>query len=448
MKSELVRSVKAFSFIIILSAIYNEVVAQKALFFFETPKEEINSFRHFDPNAEGINPVNSFLLVKMSQMMYLEQLDYQLRFLQNDRKPVSDIPSTVWLRKNLKVTDLNFAEAYKRRFQHYFYDPSKMPAPERSEDVGLVCNSTAVFDHCYWQDSIQWAQENMPEFHFIHKTEYWDKKKKHGIDPELIVISTKTYILIVFRGTDKVEGNEWSEWTGTDFKIGQVRAGGSLMKARVHKGFWQSFDLIRDELIRTLDRCGAHNKKIWLTGHSLGGAMSMLTGVYLKSLNYPVQNVYAFAAPKVVGDKKFVKIADQLLPGKIHRFEYYLDPIALLWAPRYKHIGQRNWFDSKSLDNYKLHTNVKERYISLLPYQFRRHPFGDKRSKTEMRQKREMKNGLMTAVPFRFYYHNPQWYVEAAYNLLTEDQKAVLPGLDDTFPYLYESAKGPMLGTK
>jgi hypothetical protein len=31
-----------------------------------------------------------------------------------------------------------------------------------------------------------------------------------------------------------------------------------------------------------------------------------------------------------VGDEKFVKIADQLLQGKIHRFEYYLDPIALL----------------------------------------------------------------------------------------------------------------------
>ncbi len=53
--------------------------------------------------------------------------------------------------------------------------------------------------------------------------------------------------------------------------------------------------------------------------------------------------------------------------------------------------------------------------------------------KTEMRQKREMKNGLMTAISFRFYYHKPQWYVEAAYNLLAEEQKAVHTGLDDTF---------------
>jgi hypothetical protein len=42
----------------------------------------------------------------------------------------------------------------------------------------------------------------------------------------------------------------------------------------------------------------------------------------------------------------------------------------------------------------------------------------------------------------------PQQNVEAAYNLLTEEQKSVLPALDDTFPYLYESAIRPMLGTK
>jgi hypothetical protein len=288
----------------------------------------------------------------------------------------------------------------------------------------------------------------MPQFQFIHKTEYWDDGKKHGIDPELIVVSTKDYVLIVFRGTDKVEGNEWSEWTGTDFRIGQVRAGGSMMKAKVHKGFWQSFDLIRDELIRSLERCGAQHKKIWLTGHSLGGAMSMLTGVYLKSIGYPVQNVYAFAAPRVIGDAKFVKIADKLLPNRIHRFEYYLDPIALLWAPRYKHVGQRNWFDSEAFANYNLHINSQERRISLWPFSFNRHPFGDKRSKTDMRLKREKSNGLMTELPFRFWYHNPQWYVKAAYAQLSPEQQALLPAVDDSFPYLYDSAKGPMPETR
>jgi hypothetical protein len=58
--------------------------------------------------------------------------------------------------------------------------------------------------------------------------------------------------------------------------------------------------------------------------------MSILTGVHLITLGLNVQNNYAFATPRVVGDEKFVKIADQLLQGKIHRFEYYLDPIALL----------------------------------------------------------------------------------------------------------------------
>jgi triacylglycerol lipase len=439
--------IKAYFAAIILFFSLTPTYAQKHLFFFHTPENEINAFRHFDAEADGYNPINTFLLAKMSELMYLERIDYQMRYLQNGQQPLTVLPSSDFIKKYPAVKDDNFKAVYQKRFEHYFYDPSGRPQKHQNPNT-LLTDPEISFDHCYWQDSILWAKENMPEFHFIHKTEYWDEKKKHGIDPELIVVSKKDYILIIFRGTDKVEDNEWSEWTGTDFKIGQVRAGGNMMKARVHKGFWQSFDLIRDDLIRTLDRCNAQNKKIWLSGHSLGGSMSILTGVYLKTLGFNVQNIYAFAAPRVVGDIKFVKMADRLLPGKIHRFEYYLDPIALLWAPRYKHVGQRNWFDAAHHENYKLHIDTKERYISFWPWEFRRHSHKDKRGKTEMRLKREKMSGLMTELPFRFYYHNPQWYVKAAYEQLTEQQKEVLPDVDDSFPFLYDSAKGPMPGTK
>lgn len=432
--------------VIILSFPSTLLFAQQHLFFFQTPENEINAFAHFDENAENVHPINTFFLAKMSELMYLERLDYQMHYLQNIQNPVLEIPNSEWIKKFPSVTDNNFEAVYKKRFEHFFYDPS---IENNATELPLKNSSSMQkFSQNNWKDTSQSIQKNKAEFHFIHKTEYWDDKKRHGIDPELIVISKKDYILIIFRGTDKVEDNVWSEWTGTDFRIGQVRAGGSLMKARVHKGFWQSFDLIRDELIRTLDRCEAQNKKIWLSGHSLGGAMSILTGVYLKSQGYPVQNIYAFASPRVIGDVKFVKIADRLLKGKIQRFEYYLDPIALLWAPRYKHVGQRNWFDAEHEGNYRLYVDSKERYISFWPWNFRRHFLKDKRTKAEMRLKREKMSGLMTELPFRFYYHNPQWYVKAAYELLSEEQKAVLPGVDDSFPYLYDSAKGPMPGTR
>ena len=55
---------------------------------------------------------------------------------------------------------------------------------------------------------------------------------------------------------------------------------------------------------------------------------------------------------------------------------------------------------------------------------------------------------MIPELAIRFWYHNPQWYVKAAYQQLTDAQKALLPDVDDSFPYLYDSAKGPMVGTK
>ncbi len=408
-------------------------------FVYQPLEQEYNCFSRFDIDAVGVHQVNLFLLAKISELMYLERIDYQLRYVKNGYKVVDTISSSASIKQYARVSDANFKLAFEARFAHFFYKPS----PETplfsslSADAGLRLPS----------ESEASLSAHYPQFHFIQKTEYWDKKKKQGLDPELIVVSTPRLIIIAFRGTDRVEDDDWSEWKGTDFKIGLVPAGGNLMKTKVHKGFWQSFDLVRDDLIRVLEQSDASKKKIWLTGHSLGGSMAILAGTYLKSIGYPVQNIYAFAAPRVVGNAKFVKKADELLPNRIHRFEYYLDPVALLWAPRYRHVGQRNWFDAEDKGNYQLYVDVKERYIHLWPFHFNRF-IKDKRTKSQMRLHKEMHDGLITELPYRFWYHNPQWYVKAAYAALSEEERAVLPLIDDSFPYLYDSAKGPMPGSK
>jgi triacylglycerol lipase len=455
MFSKLVCSVLVFYFLNILFAVHLFAQADSMKisdFSFTPPKEELNCMQYFTADAEGVDPVNTFILAKFSEMMYLERIDYQLRYMKKGQKTVSEIPYSEWLKEYPSVTNENFATAFRSRFQHYFFDPATIPPRQEVEEkysgLSASVDKKENFDYCFWQDSIAWAAENMPEFKFIHRTAYLNDKKWSSLDPELMIVSTQEMILIVFRGTDPVaKGDDWGEWIGTDFRIGLIRGGGNLVGTRLHKGFWQSFDLVRDEIIRTLDRMDAKHKKIWLTGHSLGGAMAILAGAYLKSEHYPVANIYAFAAPRVVGDKKFTKKLDELLPNRVQRFEYYLDPITLLWAPRYRHAGQRNWFDDEVYGNYELHIDAKERYMHFWPFHFNRHPF-DKRKQKEMRVFKEKMNGFMAEVPFRFYYHNPQYYVKAAYKQLTEEQKAVLPAVDDSFPYLYGSAKGPMPGTK
>ncbi len=455
MFSKLVCSAFGFCLLNIWSmgSVFAQQTANLSSFKFQYPSNEINCIQHFNRDTVGVDPINTFILAKFSEMMYLERLDYQLQYMQNGQEPVNDIPSSEWLKEHASVNNDNFEEAFKTRFQHYFYDPATMPQKSNTSYLaqsGLHSNAmeNSAFDYCYWQDSSDWVAENMPTFKFIHRTAYLNDRKWSSLDPEIMLISTKDLILIICRGTDPVaKENVWGEWFGTNFRMGLVRGGGNLVRTRIHKGFWQSFDLVRDEIIRSLDQMDAQNKKIWLAGHSLGGAMAMLIGAYLKSEHYPVANIYAYAAPRVVGDKRFTKKLDDMLPNRVQRFEYYLDPITLLWAPRYRHVGQRNWFDDAEYGNYQLYINTKERYISPSPFHFNPHPF-NKKKQAEMRLHKEMYNGLMTGLPFRFYYHNPQYYVKAAYQQLTAEQKAVLPAVDDTYPYLYGSAKGPMPGTK
>jgi hypothetical protein len=384
---------------------------------------------YFDDTASGVNNVNAFILAKMTEMMYAERLDYQLRYVQNGCQAVDTLESTTWLEAHTKVCDNNFQKLFQTRFEHYFQQ-----APH-TQQTGLQ------------------EQESGVEFRYLHKKHTEDArfmgiKYKSGLDPELMLISTPTTVFVLFRGTDDVGENKWAEWLGTDFRINQRAAGGALVGTRIHTGFWLSFDLVRDELLTNLREMGAQDKKIWVAGHSLGAALSVITGTYLKASGFDVQNVYAYACPRTIGNRNFIKKANELLPGRIQRFEYYRDPVTLLWAPGYKyhHVGQRNWYDEEKLGGYKLYKNTFER--SFLSPSIKKcdhivcQEDNKEARKTRRRIKRCQHSGSIFVTYKICHYHNPQWYVKAAYAQLTDAEKAVLPQVDDSYPYLYYGLEG------
>ncbi len=396
---------------------------------FDPPTYEQKCIQYFNDTASGVNNVNAFILAKMTELMYLERLDYQMRYLANGCEPIDTLQSTDWFRSHCAVKDTNFQEVYAERFKHYFNNPLEIEALEESQRL----------DKRY---------DRHTRFKFIHKIHTQSArfmgifKYKSGLDPELMVISTPETIFILFRGTDDVGKNKWAEWFGTDLRINQTPAGGALAGTRIHTGFWLSFDLIRDELIATLAQFNAKDKKIWVAGHSLGGALSVITGTYLKSYGLNVQNVYAYACPRTIGNKAFIKKANELLPNRIQRFEYFKDPITLLWAPGYKYhyVGQRNWYDEEKLGKFKLYKKAKERVV--VTGGFKRYPYIDTKDRKNARRiRRNQLSGTICIGMGILHYHNPQWYVKAAYEQLTEEEKAHLPQIDDSYPYLYYGRK-------
>jgi pimeloyl-ACP methyl ester carboxylesterase len=309
------------------------------------------------------------------------------------------------------VVNTNFRDAFELRFAHYFSNE---------------------------QDTSHKAAE----FYYLEKFEFdtvqfLGIRSVNGYDPELIVVNTDSMILLLYRGTDDVDNNRFAEWKGTDFKFARCESDSIFNQAKIHSGFYRSFNLIRDDLKVLLDSLNAKDKAIWISGHSLGGSMAILTAVYLQQTGIPVENVYTYATPRALGDEKLASLCDSILTNKIHRFEYYLDPVTILWKTGFENIGKRYWFDNATKANYAFYPACSERRMARWPLEYRRRPFANDEKREKARIKRELNDLLITDLPAKLFYHNTQWYVYATYKLLPDCLKSELPKVDDSYPFIY-----------
>lgn len=473
------------------------------------PAKEINCFRYFSSNQQpGVHPVNNYMLAKISQLMYTERLDFELRKLRNP----SGFPSASFSSSQLNTNSNNSFECdFKKRFSHWFYDVNSKPvrplkidknlqmAPaENRNEPGVVNHSNLksnqmlndkadlsgkarVIDNKnieivspeqkFIRDSIAF-ELSKPKFKFLSKrTDFVNiggEIRIPGFDPELMVISTEEYIIVAWRGTDNVYKDDSWEWIGTDAYFVPVNGDGPLSSAKMHAGFWHSFKVIRNKLMTTLDAFEAKskNKKIFITGHSLGGGMAMISAPYLAGMGYKVAEVYAYAAPRIVGDQGFVNKCNSLLgSSKIQRFEYGVDFVTKLWSPAlyfstYKIPGHRHWLNPSGKDD---DYNCAERSFPLTanPLEYANYPKdhidklnGDMlgtlglaglllylRSSVQnptAERPKDMRGFSLVDCG----HHNPTYYVKKAFENMTTEQKGLLPAFQDTYPYVYPAVPG------
>ena len=93
--------------------------------------------------------------------------------------------------------------------------------------------------------------------------------------------------ILIFRGTDNVK----NVWTDIDAR---PTKDDSLDGAYLHRGYKDAATWIFEDIKRdyTLE------KTVYLTGHSLGGAVAQIIGLWLHNAGYHVQ-IYTFGSPKV-----------------------------------------------------------------------------------------------------------------------------------------------------
>jgi predicted lipase len=123
---------------------------------------------------------------------------------------------------------------------------------------------------------------------------------------------------------------------GTDFAAAGVGA-------RFHQGFIAALGAIWDPVCAEVEaRLG--NRLLWITGHSLGGALALLSSWLFMRKMIEVHQVYTFGAP-MFGNAKAVEAFDKELSGRIFRYCNETDPIPLLpslslMANEYGHCQQ------------------------------------------------------------------------------------------------------------
>lgn len=146
--------------------------------------------------------------------------------------------------------------------------------------------------------------------------------------------ATQTAIVAI-RGTKTI----W-EWIG-DFDAAPLPWFPNPQSGLVHMGFQLVYEHICKSLRELLQNGCAGVKQIWVTGHSLGGAVALLAAFdILQNMNTGVTpGLYTFAGPRV-GAPDFVANFNAVIPV-CYRIVNFMDVVPQVpLAPLYQHAGQ------------------------------------------------------------------------------------------------------------
>jgi predicted lipase len=146
------------------------------------------------------------------------------------------------------------------------------------------------------------------------------------------VASDAKTVVVAFRGTEPTVPADII----TDINIFSRRT----REGRVHAGFHQSVSDLYELAIAEAVRQGAQDKVVWITGHSLGGAMALVFShrVTIENKMRP-DGIVTFGQPLAV-DRKICQYMIDEFNQEYVRFVNQWDPITRL-LPNYRHAGAR-----------------------------------------------------------------------------------------------------------
>lgn len=122
-----------------------------------------------------------------------------------------------------------------------------------------------------------------------------DFKYFNKSDAQAFIVANDEVMILAFKGTQSIQ-----DWL-TDFKIQFVKGPFGM----VHKGFLQALDHILPDIKKAIAKFHYRGQSFWITGHSLGGALAVLTAAHFVERRFKINGLYTFGQPRV-GNYEFV----------------------------------------------------------------------------------------------------------------------------------------------
>lgn len=194
------------------------------------------------------------------------------------------------------------------------------------------------------------------------------------------VLEDATDIIVACRGT---EVKEWKD-IQADLTIDLVPSRAGV--GQVHRGFRRYTDNLWDNIKNHVLDCP--QKKLWLTGHSLGAAMATLMArrFVLEPISHVVEALFTYGSPRV-GNKTYINQFNDKI--KHHRWVNDGDIVTKVpFSPWYYHCGTMHHIDAKGnvVLNYERKISWGRIVSLLLPHRLIMGDIKDHSSETYVKQ--------------------------------------------------------------
>ncbi len=138
----------------------------------------------------------------------------------------------------------------------------------------------------------------------FNNNQFFEAKRGGDVNTQGYIGANQNRMIVSFRGSEPII----EDWLSN---IQFMTDPGPFGNTKVHEGFQDALFPVIMQLTYALKQYERANQKIWVTGHSLGGALASLFAAMLLERGLPLAGVYTYAAPRV-GDKKYEKAMNTL----------------------------------------------------------------------------------------------------------------------------------------